>query len=69
MNFKVVVALIVAGLLVVFTVQNYQVVELRFLIWQIEMSRAILMFGVFAAGILSGWLISSVGARRHRPRT
>jgi putative membrane protein len=67
MNFKLVTALIVAGLLVVFTAQNYQVVELRFLIWRLEMSRAILIFGVFAAGILSGWLVSSVSSRRHRP--
>ncbi len=67
MNFKVAVALIVAGLLVVFTAQNYQVVELRFLIWHVEMSRAILIFGVFAAGLLSGWLVSSVSSRKHLP--
>lgn len=69
MNLKLAIALIVAGLLVIFMIQNYQVVELRFLFWELEMSRAILFFAVFAAGMLSGWLISSVGARRHRART
>lgn len=49
-------ALLLAGLLMVFTVQNYEVVEVRFLFWSVEMSRAIMVFGVFATGMVLGWL-------------
>jgi uncharacterized integral membrane protein len=56
MNLKVVLSLIVAALLVLFTAQNYEVVELRLLFWKIEMSRAIMILAVLAAGVVLGWL-------------
>jgi putative membrane protein len=56
MNLKLVLAFIVAALLVLFTAQNYEVVELRLLFWKIEMSRAIMLFAVLAAGVVLGWL-------------
>lgn len=60
MNFKVVFASLLALLLVVFTAQNAEVVEIRFLFWKLEMSRAIVLFGVGGIGALVGWAVASM---------
>jgi uncharacterized integral membrane protein len=43
----------------VFTAQNFQVVDVRFLAWKLEISRAILVFGLLGIGFVLGWLASS----------
>jgi uncharacterized integral membrane protein len=63
-NLRLALIVTVATLLVIFTAQNYEVVELRFLFWKLEMSRAILMFGFLSAGSLIGWLSRGIGTRR-----
>lgn len=57
MNYKLIIALILAGLVVVFIVQNVAVVEITFLFWSLAMSRSLLMFLVLAIGITVGWLL------------
>lgn len=52
----------ILALLFIFTIQNYPAVEIRFLIWRLEMSASILIFLVLIAGFLVGYLI------RHRGR-
>lgn len=42
----------------IFVVQNTQVVEFRFLAWTITMSRALMLFGTLAIGFLAGWLLT-----------
>lgn len=59
MNYKVILSLILAGLCVVFIIQNVAIVEIRFLLWKLEMSRALLMFFILAIGIIVGWLLKS----------
>ena len=54
---KLIFILVLLGLIIVFTVQNYKVVELRFLLWRVEMSRALLFFFVFVGGVMVGWMI------------
>jgi len=58
-NAKLVFSLILAGLVVLFLVQNTAVVEVRFMFWAMAMSRALMIFLVFAFGILAGWLLHS----------
>lgn len=65
-NLRLVVGLVLAGLIVLFTLQNADVVELRFLFWVWSMPRAVMIFGVLATGILLGWLLSSW---LHRKKT
>lgn len=60
MNIKVALALTLALLLLVFTAQNYQSVEVRMLFWKVEMSRSLLMLGMFASGLGAGWLVASI---------
>ena len=64
MNIKLIFVLVLAGLAVVFIVQNVTVVEVRFLLWSLEMSRALLMFLLIAVGIVIGWFLQ--GHFRYR---
>ena len=57
MNIKLITVLVLAGLAVLFIIQNVTVVDVRFLIWSIQMSRALLMFFLLAAGIVIGWFL------------
>ena len=41
----------------IFVVQNTQVVEFRFLVWTISLSRALMLFGALAIGVAAGWLL------------
>ena len=41
----------------IFVVQNTQVVEFRFLVWTLSMSRALMLFGTLAIGVVAGWLL------------
>ena len=46
------------GLVVIFVLQNTQVVEVRFLFWTISMSRALILFATLAIGLVGGWLLT-----------
>lgn len=68
MRWKLVVSLLLLGLLVVFSVQNYEVVQVRVLVWHLDMSRAVLLFLVLALGIAIGWIAATL-RRTARPRS
>lgn len=55
MNFKLSFVLILAGLAVLFIIQNVAVVEIQFLFWSIQMSRSLLIFSMLAIGVILGW--------------
>jgi putative membrane protein len=67
-NLRLVLGLILAGLIVLFTLQNAEVVELQFLFWTWSMPRAVMIFGVLATGILLGWILSSWIRRKKSGR-
>ena len=60
MNWKWVLVLILMLFLVIFTAQNYELVEIRFLFWSFQTSRAIIIFSTFLAGIVIGSIISYI---------
>jgi uncharacterized integral membrane protein len=60
---KTIVFAILAALILLFVIQNTQVVETRFLVWTISMSRSLLLLGTFIIGVIAGWLL-----RRPRHR-
>jgi len=64
MNVKLIIGLILAGLAVVFIIQNVAIMKLRFLSWTLSMSGALLMFLILSAGILLGWLLHEIFSRR-----
>ena len=54
---KTIVFVILAVLILLFVIQNTQVVETRFLVWTISMSRSLLLLGTFVIGVIAGWLV------------
>jgi uncharacterized integral membrane protein len=59
MNYKLIMSLVLIGMVVVFIIQNVAVVEIKFLLWTLSMSRSLLMFFLLAAGAVIGWLLNS----------
>ncbi len=53
---KRIALLIVALLFAVFVVQNAEVVQLRFLFWSTQASRALVLLGTFIIGLAIGWM-------------
>lgn len=58
MNWKIIITLALLLLLVIFTVQNYEVVEIQLLFWTLQTSRAIVIFVTLLIGIIVGWTLS-----------
>ena len=54
---NIIFACLIAVVLIL-VVQNTQVVEFRFLVWTISMSRALMLFGTLAIGFIAGWLLT-----------
>lgn len=57
MKFRLIFILALVGLVVLFIMQNVAVVELRFLVWSISMSRSLLTFLLLAVGFIVGWFL------------
>ena len=56
MSPKSISIIVLLFLFALFAVQNAQIVEVRFLFWKTEASRAIVLLVTFVAGMLAGWL-------------
>lgn len=57
MHYKLMTIAILAGLAVIFLIQNLTVVEVSFLFWSVQLSSAILMLLMLVIGLLLGWLL------------
>jgi len=66
MKLKLYSALILLCLVLIFVLQNTEIVNIRFLFWQFAASRALLVFGIFLVGILGGYLLGSLDRARRR---
>lgn len=69
---KLVFSLVLLGCLVLFTIQNVELLQVHFLLWTLEIRRAFLLFIVLAVGILVGWWLhghwdARRSAERDRP--
>ena len=63
MNLKTVIGLVLVALVIVFTIQNLEIVTVRFLLWDLSLPRAVMIFVVFLIGALAGFLLPR-GRRR-----
>lgn len=61
-----VIFIVLIGLMVVFVLQNIQTVEVKFLVWQLTASRALVLLLTFGAGLVAGWLLS-IPQRKKSP--
>lgn len=66
MPVKTIVFIVLAILIVVFTIQNTQVVEIKFFIWQTSISKALVLLSTLFIGIILGWLITWTGYSRRK---
>lgn len=58
MKFKTVIAIIFATIIIIFSVQNVEVTDIKFLFWKLSLSRVLVILGSFAIGVLVGLLAS-----------
>ncbi|MBN1364766.1 MAG: LapA family protein [Syntrophaceae bacterium] len=64
MNFKMGIIAILIFFALIFVAQNIDVVTVKFLLWELSMSRAILLFFSLLIGFIIGWLLHSYLAYR-----
>jgi uncharacterized integral membrane protein len=57
MSAKLIITPILTGLVVICIAQNAQVAGLRFLIWTLAVSQALLLILVLAIGVIGGWVL------------
>ena len=63
-NWKFSVGLALLIVVVVFSIQNAESLQVNFLFWHFTMRRALLLFLVLVAGMLLGWGLHARAARR-----
>lgn len=66
MPVKTIVFIVLAVLIVIFTIQNTQVIDIQFLTWKASISRALVLLSTLFVGIILGWLITWAGYSRRR---
>ena len=66
MHWKLIILLVLSLLLVIFAVQNYEVVSIQFLFWSFQTSRTIVLFGAFIIGVLVGLMALLVKKNNHK---
>lgn len=65
MKFKTSVAIGLILLIVIFTIQNTEVVSIKFLFWQLSMSRVLVLLSCFILGLVTGMLIFGRHKKQH----
>ena len=50
--------IVLIAVVLIFVLQNTQIVEFRFLVWAFPISRALMLFGTLAVGFVAGWLLA-----------
>ena len=65
---KFIAGLILGALVVIFTLQNADMVTVRFLAWTVTISRAVMLFVVLGAGLVIGWMAGGMGRGGRRRR-
>lgn len=63
-NVRLVSALVLATLIVIFTLQNTDATTVKLFFWSVTTSRALTLFVVLAFGMAIGWLLRSLRSRK-----
>ncbi|MFD2916501.1 lipopolysaccharide assembly protein LapA domain-containing protein [Psychroserpens luteus] len=58
MKLKLIIAIIFATVIVVFSIQNVEVTDVKFLFWKLSMSRVLIILGSFVFGVMVGVLVT-----------
>ena len=65
---KNIIFICLIALVLIFVFQNTQVVEFRFLVWTISISRALMLFGALAIGFFAGWILTLPKGKKKATR-
>ncbi len=68
MKIKLSLGFAVVLLIIIFTLQNIEVVSIRFLFWELSVSRVLLIFIIFSSGLFGGYLLRSLTKSRGNKR-
>ncbi len=66
MPVKTIVFIVLAILIVIFTIQNTHVVDIQFFVWKASISRALVLLSTLFIGIILGWIITWAGYSRRK---
>lgn len=69
MHARLILGLVLIGAAVLFILQNIGIIEIRFMVWSVSMSRSLLLFIVLFIGVVIGWLWHGVSSWRSRRRS
>lgn len=58
MKLKTILAILFATMIVVLSLQNAEVIDVKFLFWKLSISRVLIILGSFAIGVIVGILMS-----------
>jgi uncharacterized integral membrane protein len=59
MKSKIVIIILLAVLLIIFVLQNTEIVVIKFWFWDLSIPRALLLFVTFAVGLIIGLMVPS----------
>lgn len=65
---KFIIGIIIGIIVIVFMVQNVEVVEVSFFAWSVSIPRAIMILIVFVVGIGLGFVVRSIGYRKKKKK-
>lgn len=66
MNFKIILSVLLAGIALIFIIQNFAVIEIRFLFWTLSISNSVLMFLILLTGFILGRLLHNYSIHRSK---
>lgn len=66
MYFKLLTAIVLLVLVLIFIFQNVEMVQIQFLVWQVETARGLMALIIFLVGVVTGWLGRSQLAHRKK---
>ena len=69
MKTKIIIIALLAVLLIIFVLQNTEMVIVNLFLWDISIPRALLIFVCFAMGLVFGLLIPSSGNKSEAENT
>lgn len=58
---KLLLTLIFMSVIIIFAAQNFELLEVKFLVWTFTLQRAVMLFGVFVVGIAVGYVLRGAG--------
>ncbi len=65
---RVLVGIVIGAAVVIFALQNTEMVSYSFLAWEITAPRVLMFLAVFILGAVTAWLATGISRIKHRKR-